>query len=498
MLAARLEAEQTEALAKEAWAAVGPIDPAADAAEAFRSNSKAAGVLGRVPAGVRSRLEEKVLAGLQEQQAAGAAEEAARALHRDHAVEVVRQAIVRRDGGTVQRALAALGEEDRARVWPRAAAGLDLKPGDLEYPPPPAEGTAAPPAFDLEAYLDADPAAALVEGGEAEAVLARLPAGMRSRSEGRLAEKLAAGRVSRWVDKLRDAAGPSAGSGAGAGEAGGSVLEVPEVQSLLGLLPPGLREEVGAQAARLIDGEAVEKLAAAARRLIEQERALDLLRTALGLNDGDGADAVMSAVGAALDVTNQADLDRLVSQAVPGGTAALARLARMGASVPAVDLTEHLAGEADLLTAARRAGGVEDLLRRAGGLRPQVEAELARVLEADRVGRAVRKAAEMVSPGERAASDVLAAVRDLPGVRELLGRLPKGSRQEAYRMLGEQLDASGIEAAVGEVSRALHLDRAEAALRRAAAAGDPDAADRALAGLTGDQARAVSEAAFGG
>jgi hypothetical protein len=322
---------------------------------------------------------------------------------------------------------------------------------------------------------------------------------MRSRSEGRLAEKLAAGRVSRWVDKLRAAGSAAgAGSGAAAGSAGGSVLEIPEVQSLLGLLPPGLREQVGAQAARLIDGEAVEKLAAAARRLVEQERALDLLRAALGLNDGDGADAVMNAAGAALDVTNRADLEGFASRAVSGGTAALARLARTGVPVPAVDLTEHLAGEADLLAAVRRVGGVEDLLRRAGGLRPQVEVELARALEANRVGRVVRKAAEMVSPGERAASDLLGAVRELPGVRELLDRLPKASRQEAYRMLGQQLDAVGLEAAVGEVGRALHLDRAEGALRRAAAAGDLDAADRALAGLGADEARAVSQAAFGG
>ncbi len=143
ILAARLEAEQTEALLQEVRAAVGPLDPAADAAEVLRTNPKATGALDRVPAGVRSRLEGKVLAGLQEQQAAGAAEEASRALRRDHAVEVVRQAIVRRDGSTVQRALARWGRRTGARVWPRATAGLDLKPGDLEYPPPAAEGMAA-------------------------------------------------------------------------------------------------------------------------------------------------------------------------------------------------------------------------------------------------------------------------------------------------------------------------------------------------------------------
>lgn len=494
VLAARLEAEKTEALLAEVRAAVGPLDPAADAVEVLRTNPKASGVLDRLPAGVRLRLEEKVLAGLQEQQAAGAAEEAARALRRDHAVEVVRRAISGGDGSTVQRALAALDEGDRARVWPRATAGLDLKPGDLDYPPPAPTGAAAPPAFDLEAYLDTDSGSALAKGGEAEAVLARLPAGIRSAAEGRLEEQLKAGRVSRWADKLRAVIG----SGAGAGEVADSVLEVPEVQRLLGLLPPGLREQIGAQAGRIVDGEAVARWASAARRLVEEERAVDLLRAALGLNDGDGAAAVMDAVGAALDVTNQADLERLASRAVPGGADALARLARTGAPAARVDLTEHLAGEADLVGAACRVEGVEDLLQRAGSLRPQVEAELARVLEGDRVSRAVRRATEMAIPGDQADDDVAAARRELPGARELFGRLPEGTREVAYRMLGERLDAARIEAGVEGVDRARRLDHAERTLRRAVAAGDLDAADRALAGLSPEQAQEVSVAALGG
>jgi len=50
---------------------------------------------------------------------------------------------------------------------------------------------------------------------------------------------------------------------------------------------------------------------------------------------------------------------------------------------------------------------------------------------------------------------------------------------------------------VDEVALALRLDRAEGALRRAAAAGDLDSADRALAGLTPDQAREVGGAILG-
>jgi hypothetical protein len=493
-LTGRLEAEQTDRLVEAVRQAVGTPGAAVDPTEALRANPKASGLLARLPAEVRSRLEEKVLAGVHEQRVAGAAEEVARALHRDRAVGLLRQAIARRDGPSVQQVLGALGKEEAAGVWPRAVAGLEVKAGDLEYPPPAPGGKAAVPPLDLGGYLDAetDLAGAFPGGGEAEAVLSRLPAGVRPQVEGRLAEKLEAERVSRWVDKLRGAAG------AGSGPAGGPVLEVPEVRRLLDLLPPGIRERVSAAAGGLLDGEAVAKLSAAARRLVEQERAVDLLRAAIGLGDGDRADAVMGAVGAGLDVAGGADLERLAQRVTQEGTAGLAALARRGAQVPAVDLTAHLAGEADLLAAVRRVGGVEEALQRAGSLRPRVEAELVRGLEAGRVGRAVRKAAELVGPGERAASDVLVAVRELPGVRELLDGLPAGSRREAYRLLRERLELGRLEAAVEEVGRALRLDQAEQALRRAAAAGDLDAADRALGGLSPEQAQEVSAAAFGG
>jgi hypothetical protein len=496
-LAGRLEAEQTDRLVEAVGREMGPLDPAVDPGEALAANPKASALLAGVPTGARGRFEEKLLAGMHEQRVAGAAEEAARALRRDRAVELLRGAIARRDGTSVQQVLAAVGEDEGARVWPRAAAGLGIEPGDLEYPPPAPGGTAgSAPLLDLGGYLDAeaDLAGALPGGGEAEAVLSRLPAGVRSQVEGRLAERLEAERVSRWVDKLRGAAG----GGAGSGPVGGSVLEMPEARRLLGLLPPGIRDRVGTAAGRLLDGEAVERLAATARRLVEQDRAADLLRAALGLGDGDGADAILEAVGAALEVADENGLERLVQRVTQEGTAGLAALVRRGAQVPAVDLSEHLAGEADLLAAVRRVGGVEEVLQRAGSLRPGVEAELVRVLEAGRVGRVVRRAAELVGPGERAASDVLAAVGELPGVRELLNGLPAGSRREAYRLLGERLEAERLEVAVEEVGRALRLDQAEGVLRRAAAAGDLDAADRALGGLSAEQAQEVSAAAFGG
>jgi hypothetical protein len=489
-LAARLETEQADRLFSEVQKSIGKIDPAADAAEVLRSHPKASGLLERLPAEVRSRFEAKLLAGLQDQQAAGAAEEAAGALRRDYAVGLLRRAIEQRDGGTVQRVLAAAGEEGPTRVWPRAVAGLESQANALEYPPPGPEGTAALPPYDLDGYLDAGGggAGALPAGGDAEAVFSRLAAGMRAQARGQLAEKLEAGRVARWVGKLR----PAAGAGAG------SVLEARDTERLLGLLPPGVRQQVGEAAARVIDGEAVEGMTAAVRRLVEQNRAVELLRAAAGMGDGDRADAIMSAVTASLDTAERADLDRLVQRAVPGGIASLQRLARTGAAVPPVDLTEHLAGEADLLAAARRSEGVEALLQRAGSLRPQVEADLARVLEANRLGRAVRKAAELVSPGEQAASDIMETVRQLPGVRDLFAGLPAASRREAYRLLEERLGGERLEAAVADVARAVSLDQAEATLRRAAAAGDLDAADAALAGLTPDQAREVSAAAFGG
>ena len=186
-----------------------------------------------------------------------------------------------------------------------------------------------------------------------------------------------------------------------------------------------------------------------------------------------------------------------MARVVSGGTAALDKLARTGDRVAPVDLTAHLAGEVDLLAAARRTGGVDDLLQSAGSLRPRVEAELVGALESERVGRAVREAAAALSPGERAAADVIDAARQVPGARDKLDRLPPAARQEAYRRLGDQIAGEQLAAAVEQVDRGLRLDSAEAALRRAVRSGDLEAADRALAGLAPDEAQEVTAAALG-
>jgi hypothetical protein len=203
----------------------------------------------------------------------------------------------------------------------------------------------------------------------------------------------------------------------------------------------------------------------------------------------------MGAVQASLDVAGRADLDKLARRVTEEGAAALQRLTRSGAPVPPVDLTEHLAGAADLLSAARRSEGVEALLQQAGPLRSRVEAELVRALEAGRVERAVRRAAELAGPQGRAASDALDVVAKLPGVRELLDGLPAPARREARRLLAERLEAERVDAAVATAERALHLDQAEDALRRAALVGDLEAADAALAGMAPQEAEAVARAA---
>jgi len=248
----------------------------------------------------------------------------------------------------------------------------------------------------------------------------------------------------------------------------------------------------------VLKGEMVERLAGEARHALERNRAMELLRAAFGLRDGDRADAVMNAVGASLDLTGDADVEQLVRQATGGGRAGLASLARGGTPVPPVDLTEHLAGEADLLAAARRVKDVEEVLRRAGQeLRPRVEEALVQALDADRVGRVVRKAAEALSREGRAAADVMGAVTDLPGVKGLLDGLAETARGEAHRLLAQRLEAERLEAAVARVSRAVALDRAEDSVRQAARAGDIQSAEGILAGLSSEEAQAVVAAALG-
>lgn len=343
-------------------------------------------------------------------------------------------------------------------------------------------------------HLDIEPdlAAGLRRNGRVESVLAGLPEEMRDEARGRLVERLETERLARWVEKLRGVASPAVA------DPGGSILDGAEARRLLEGLPAGLREQVEAHATLVLKKEMVERLVEEARRVVERSRAVDLLRAAFGLGDGDRADAVLNAVGATLDVTGEEDLEHLVRQATGGGREGLASLARRGAPVRPVDLTEHLAGEPDLLAAARRVEGVEEVLGGAGGgLRPQVEEALVQALDAGRVGRVVRRAAEALGPVGRAAADVMSAVRDLPVTRSLFDGLAKAARGQAYRLLGERLEAEQLEDAVEGVSRAVALDRAEESLRQAARAGDIDGAERILAGLSAEEGQAVAGAALG-
>lgn len=334
----------------------------------------------------------------------------------------------------------------------------------------------------------ADPAQALAGDEKAAGLLSRLPEEVRRRVEEKAAAGLREERLAGWVEKLRGVAAPPS--------AGGSVLDGPDAQHLLAGLPAGLREQVEAHAAQVLKGEMVEHLVGEARRALERERAGELLRLAFAQGDGDRADAVVSALGAPSGPVGEPDLEDLVRRATGGSRAGLASLPRRGAPVPPVDLTEHLAGEPDLLAAARRVEGVEEVLGGAGpGLRSPVEEALLQNLDADRVGRAVRKAADAI--GRQEVADLMTAVQDLPEAKSAFAGLAKGAREQAYQLLGRRLEAQRLEGAIAKVSRAVDLDRAEESLRRAAREGDIDAAEGIMAGLPADDAREVAAAALG-
>ena len=336
----------------------------------------------------------------------------------------------------------------------------------------------------------ADPAQALAGDEKAAGLLSRLPEDVRRRVEEKVADGLREQRLAGWVEKLRAVAAPPT--------AGGSVLDGPEAQHVLAGLPAGLREQIEAHAAQVLKREMVEHLVGEARRALERDRAGELLRLAFAQGDGDRADAVVRALGAPPGPAGEADLDDLVRRATGGDRAGLASLARRGTPAPPVDLTEHLAGEPDLLAAARRVRGVDEVLGGAGpGLRSPVEEALVQNLDADRTGRAVRKAAEVLGRQTQEMADVMTAVQDLPGVKSAFAGLAKAAREEAYQLLGRRLAGQRLEGAVAQVSRAVDLDRAEESLRQAAREGDIDAAEGILAGLPADDARAVAAAALG-
>lgn len=488
VMAARLENERVEFLMGSVPGADGVLSAAADPGEALRASPRASALLERLPEDVRRRLEERAVAGLQERRLGALADEAAQALRRDRAVDLVREAIGRGDGPGVQRVLAALGEEDRAGVWARSVTGVEQQAGALQFGPP-GPGAGAVPLPDLDGFADADVdlGGAVPAGGEAEALLSGLPSETRHGVEARLVQKLEAGRLARWVEKLRGAA-TAAGGGSG-----GSVLELGEVSHLAEALPADIRDGVVLAAGGVVDGETVAGLAGTAHRLVEEAQAADLLHVAVGLGDGDQVDAILDAVDAALGAADEGGLESLLRRVGLQGEAAGSRLRRRGGPRRAVDLTEHLAGEPDLVAAVLPVEGVEDTLRRAGSLRPRVEAELQRLLETGRVERAVRRGLEAAASAEAGSSG--AALQQLPGVREALEGLPPQSRAAARQLLQQRLEARRADAAVAAVEAARRLDRAEEALRRAAVAGDPDAADRALAGLTPEEVREVTAGA---
>ncbi|HSQ36974.1 MAG TPA: hypothetical protein VLS92_03670 [Acidimicrobiia bacterium] len=335
----------------------------------------------------------------------------------------------------------------------------------------------------------ADPAQALAADERAVGLLTQIPEDVRRRVEERAAAGLREERLGRWVEKLRGLAAPP--------RAGGSVLDGPEAQHLLAGLPPGLRGQVESQASEALEGEMVQRLVGEARRALERDRAGELLRAALAQEDGDRADAVVRVLGTSPGPAGEADLEDLVRRATGRGRADLAALPRRGVAGPPVDLTEHLAGEPDLLAAARRVESVEQVLGGAGpGLSPQVEEALVQNLNADRVGRAVREAAEVLEREGRAVADVMSAVDDLPAAKRAFDGLARAARDEACRLLGRRLRARRLEGAVEKVGRAVALDRAEESLRQAAGVGDIDGAERILAGLSPEDAQSVSTAAF--
>lgn len=451
------------------------------------SRGRAAAALDRLPPDLQITAREAVLARLETEET-------------DRLVDIVRGVIGAPEAGADPAAALAAGEkaagllsrlppEVRERVEGRLLGGLreERLQGAIEAA---ATGEGLGPGVELDA--EADLSVGLHRDGRVESVLADLPGEMRAEAEGRLLERLEAERLGRWVERLRGVAAPAVG------EPGGSVLDTAEAQHLLAGLPPGLRERVQAHASHVLESELVEDLVGRAKRAIERSRATELLAAAFGRGDGDRADAVVNAVGAALDLTGETDLERLLRQATGGGIQGLRSLPRSGGVVPPVDLTGHLAGEPDLLAAARRVEGVEAVLTGAGpGLRPQVEQALVQALDEGRIDRVVEEAAQALGSAGTAAADVMSAVRDVPGMKGLFQRLAEVARDPAYRLLGERLKANRVEGAVDEVSRAVNLDRAEESLRAAARVDNLDAADRILRDLSAEEAQDVSAAALG-
>jgi hypothetical protein len=452
-------------------------------AAAELSGGRAAAALQRLPADLRAGAREAVLARLEEEQVDRLADMVQGTAHGGGAG--ADPGAVLASGGKGSGLLEKVPAEVRPRVEAKLLEGIREArlQGAVEAA---AGGEGLGPGVDLD--FEADLAGAVRRSGRVGSLWAGLPEEMKDEAERRLLERLEGERLSRWVEKLRGVAASVVE------KPGGSVFDGAEVRHLLSSLPAGLREKVQEQASEVLERELVQDLVARAKQAIQRDQAVKLLRDAFKAGDGDAAGAVMEAVGTALDSPGEAAMEALVREATGGGLDVLRSLPRSGTPLPVADLTGHLAGEVDLLAAVRPTPGVEQALGGGGiGLRPQVEGALVEALDAARIEQAVEQAARALGPAGSAAADVMSAVRDVPGTRNLFAGLAEEARARAYPLLGERLRARREE----EVARAVVLDRAEAALRAAMEAGDPAAADRALEGLSVEEARTVTAAALG-
>jgi hypothetical protein len=411
LLAARLQSEQSGQWAEAVKQALGPAGEA-DPVGVLGSHSGASALLARLPAQARAGVEAQVVAGLKEEHLQHLVDAGVRAVRRDQAVGLLKEALERKDGTAAGQVLGAVGPGDAEAVWREATGGAGPA---VSTSPPSAAGA------DLWARLDtrADLGEAVSNGSGLRATFSGLPGDVRQEVEHRLGARLEAERLERWVEKLR---------GGAAGERPG----------LLSGLPPGLRQRVEEHAAGVFDGEAVERLAGQARRVAVEGRASALLREAVAHGDGDRADAIMDAVDVALGAVDEADLER-VAEGAGVAVADLAGLARTAAVALPADLVGGGRG-ADLVEAARQVEGVDQVLEGAGeALRPRVEEALGAALETDRLEGAVRAARRAVDLDrlQEALSRAVAG-GDLAAVDRLLAGISPARADEMRRLvLGE-------------------------------------------------------------
>ena len=260
------------------------------------------------------------------------------------------------------------------------------------------------------------------------------------------------------------------------------------VQRVLEAVPTHRRAELEAELVGRLERERIWSETAAVRAALEEQQALVLLEQALGANDAERIDHI-------LDQLPEASRNAVFERATSGERVDLDEMRWMHPSsgLPPPDLLPP--PKTDLGAILFDSPAVDDIVEGLpSDVRRQVLERAQAELEADVRRAALERAQVAAGDLDPRVADPAEVLRSDQQVFQVLDALPREMRADVESQLVATIEEQRLNDAVDAAQHAIELDRAEAAARDAAAAGDLHRMQPILHGLDPADAEAVGDA----